>query len=220
MTEDELREHVCRLAEVPLSGRQPPFAEVAIPLHPDTPVDYEDVRQSAFEAVLGAADFIFHPSLGVPHIDVLRYPPTASREFWCYATNGMSDFPQDLPDGTKFRSELVCCSRSQADDWPELLRVLGTFPFRSATFLHTYHTVPFPNGVGDPRFTYIMTVPPFLTPDLAKVQFLGEPLLVMAVMRITGGERDRAVVESSRRVVDSLPDLLDTWLIDGRVGTR
>ncbi len=100
--------------------------------------------------------------------------------------------------------------------WPELLRVLGTFPFRCSTFLHTFHTVPFPAGVGDPRFEYVMTVPPFLTPDLAGVQFLGKPLLVMSLIRITAAERERAVVGSSRTVVNGLPDVLDTWLIDGR----
>jgi hypothetical protein len=217
VTEGELLEHICRMAEVPVPKGQPPFVEVAIPLHPDAPVDYQDARSEAFEAVSGPADFIYHPPLGAPHIDVHRYPPVNSRRFWCYATNGMSDFAQDLPDGTGFRSELVCYSGSESARWPELLRTLGTFPFRCSTFLHAYHTVPFPEGVGDARFTYVMTVPPFLTPDLAGVQFLGAPLLVMSVVRITGPERERAVAESSKTVVDSLPDNLDTWLIDGRV---
>ncbi len=216
MTEDELREHASRMAERPLSGAQPPFADVAIPLHPDSPVDYGDVRSRLFEAILGAADMLFHTPLGVPHIDVERYPPDDKREFWCYATNGMSDFPQLLPDRTTFRSEIVCCARSEAPAWPELLRVLGTFPFRCSTFLHLYHTVPFPEGVADSRFPYVMTIPPFLASDLARARFLGEPLLVMSVIRITEEECNRAVARSSRTLVNELPDELDTWLIDGR----
>lgn len=217
MTEDELREHASKMAELPMSGVQPPFADVAIPLHPDSPIDYGEVRSQMFEAVLGPSDMLFHSPVGVPHIDVERYPPKDYREFWCYVTNGMSDFPQILPDGSTFRSEISCCARSESAIWPELLRVLGTFPFRASTFLHLYHTIPFPKGVGDQRFTYVMTIPPFLLSDLAKCCFLGEPLLVMSLIRITEAERNLAVKQSSSILVDMLPDLLDTWLIDGRL---
>jgi hypothetical protein len=216
VTEDELRQHACQMAGLRPAGVQPPFAEVAVPLHPDSPVDYEDTRSEIFGAVLGPADTLFHAPLGVPHIDVERHPPNHTRPFWCYTTNGMSDFPQSLPDGTTFRSEIMCCSGSEAAIWPELLRVLGTFPFRCSTFLHPYHTVPFPDGVGEPRFTYVMTTPPFLVSNLAKARFLGEPLLVMSTIRITEAERQLAVEESSRTLVERLPDELDTWLIDGR----
>lgn len=219
MTEDELRDHLWSLVPGAVRGPQPPFADVAFPLHPDSPVDYEHERATACERVLGACDYVFHPSVGAPHIDVYRYPPAADRPFWCYVTNGMSDFPQVLPDGSLFRSEITCASSKGGRTPAQLLNVLGTMPFRSATFLHLYHTVPFPDGVGDPRFTYTMTVPPFLVGALARLKFLGERLLVMSLIRITEGERQRAVEESSQVVVDSLPDVLDTWLIDGRGGS-
>lgn len=93
---------------------------------------------------------------------------------------------------------------------------MATFPFRARTFLHCYHTVPWPGGVGSPRFTYIMTIPPFTTPELSRISFLGQELLVMSLIRITDEERQKAVEEGSRVLVDSLPDILDTWLIDGR----
>ena len=218
MTEDELRDHITSMVPEHARGPQPPFAHVAFPLHPDSPVDYERERATACERFLGSCDYVFHPSVGAPHIDVYRYPPAADRPFWCYITNGMSDFPQVLPDGSSFRSELMCASGKEGRTPAELLQILGTMPFRSATFLHLYHTVPFPDGVGDPRFTYVMTVPPFLVSDLARIEFLGERLLVMSLIRITKGERLRAVEESSQVVVDSLPDVLDTWLIDGRGG--
>lgn len=146
-----------------------------------------------------------------------RFPPTTDRPFWSYATNGMSDFPQVLPDGTTFRSELTCFAKTEDPVWADLLHCLGTFPFRTATFLHTHHTVPFPDGIGDPRFTYALTIPPFLAPGLAQARFLGDSLLVMSVIRITAEERQSAVSTSSRQLVDSLPDTLDSWLIDGRL---
>lgn len=216
MTEEELRQHICRLAESPGKGAQPPFADVAIPLHPDTPVDYEEVRTAIFEASLGPSDFLYHAPIGAPHIDVLRFPPGEGRPFWSYASNGMSDFPQLLPDGTSFRSEVTCFARAEAPVWAELLRTLATFPFRCGTFLHAYHSVPFPLGVVDPQFTYALTIPPFLASDLADARFLGEPLVVMSLICITSEERNRTMAQSSRTLVDDLPDMLDTWLIDGR----
>ena len=73
--------------------------------------------------------------------------------FWCYVTNGMSDFPQLHADGSSFRSEMMCVSREEWGLAPELIRVLGIMPFQDDTYLHLYHTVPFPQGVGDLRFT-------------------------------------------------------------------
>lgn len=218
MTEPDLHQHICGMAGMPAKGSQPPFAEVAFPLHPDTPIDYEAVRAAAVEKILGPCDYVLHPAVGAPHVDVYRYPPSVNRPFWCYVTNGMSDFPQVLPDQSLFRSELICATRSEARTAADLLTVLGTMPFRDATFLHLYHTVPFPDGIGDPRFTYVMTIPPFLVEDLVKVAFLGQPLVVMSIIRITAEERQRAAATSSRQVVNSLPDDLETWLLDGRGG--
>lgn len=215
MTEDELLRHICAMAHAESHGGQPPFADVAVPLHPDSPIDYEAVREKAFTEVLGEPDFVYHSFVGAPHVDIYRYPHTEERSFWCYATNGMSDFPQVLPDGTSFRSEITCCCRSPSPAWAELLRVLGTFPFRARTFLHVYHTVPFPDGIGERRFTYVMTIPPFLSPKLHGLSFLGHPLLSMGVIRITEDDRDLAIQNSSQYLVDRLPDELDTWLIDG-----
>ncbi len=111
------------------------------------------------------------------------------------------------------------CASSREGKLPgDLLHVLGTMPFQDDTFLHYFHTVPFPEGIGDPRFTYAMTVPPFLCSELAKLDFLGNPLVMMMVIRITAEEQKRAVRTSSEQVVENLPDVLDTWLIDGRGG--
>ncbi|HEX6045405.1 MAG TPA: suppressor of fused domain protein [Pyrinomonadaceae bacterium] len=216
MTEEELRQHILSATDRPGRGEQPPFAEFAFPLHPSRPIDYELVRAQMYERILGPCDGVFHPPTGAPHIDVCRYPPTSARPFWCYVTNGMSDFRQILPDDSWYRSEIMCASASQWDSAAELLQVLGRMPFEADTYLREYHTVPFPQGIEDPKFTYIMTIPPFLVKEFDGLSFLDEPLEVMSVIRITSDEREFAVEHSSRELVDNLPDELDTWLIDGR----
>lgn len=217
MTEEELRQHILSATDRRGRGEQPPFADVAFPLHPSKPIDYELVRAEMYERILGRCDGVFHPPTGAPHIDVYRYPPTSDRPFWSYVTNGMSDFGQILPDNSLFRSEIMCASASQWDKAAELLQVLGRMPFEDDTYLREYHTVPFPQGVGDPKFTYIMTIPPFLVKELDDLSFLDEPLEVMSVIRLTPDEREFAVEYSSRELVDNLPDELSTWLIDGRL---
>lgn len=217
MTEEELRRHILSATDRRGRGEQPPFAESAFPLHPSKPIQYELVRAEMYERILGYCDGVFHPPIGAPHIDVYRYPPSSDRPFWSYITNGMSDFRQILPDDSSFRSEVMCASASQWDNAAELLQVLGRMPFEDDTFLREYHTVPFPQGVGDPKFTYIMTIPPFLVKELDDLSFLEEPLEVMSVIRITTDEREFAVEHSSRELVDNLPDELGTWLIDGRL---
>jgi len=111
----------------------------------------------------------------------------------------------------------MCASASQWDLAADLLQVLGRMPFEDDTYLREYHTVPFPQGVGDLKFTYIMTIPPFLVKELDDLSFLDEPLEMMSVIRITTEEREFAVEYSSRELIDNLPDELGTWLIDGRV---
>lgn len=114
----------------------------------------------------------------------------------------------------------MCASSSEWRVAAELAEILGSMPFRDDTFLHLYHTVPFPQGIGDPRFTYIMTIPPFLMEKMADMLFLDEPLVMLAVIRITAEERRVAFERSSQFVVATLPNELDTWLLDGRMWSR
>lgn len=111
MTECELLDHICQTSGTPARGFQPPYSPAGIPLHPDQPLDYEQERNRCVEAVLGKCDFVYHPALGCPHVDIYRYPTTSDRPFCVYLTNGMSDFPLMLPDGTARRVELVACTK-------------------------------------------------------------------------------------------------------------
>jgi hypothetical protein len=184
MTEEDLRQHILAATDRRGRGEQPPFADTAFPLHPYQPIDYELVRSEMYERILGRCKGVFHPPMGAPHIDVYHYQPTSDRPFWTYVTNGMSDFRQIPPYESSFRSEIMCASASKWDQGAELLQVLGRMPFENDTYLREYHTVPFPQGVGDPKFTYIMTIPPFIK-ELGDLSFLDEPLEVMSVIRIT-----------------------------------
>ncbi|MFN0199106.1 MAG: suppressor of fused domain protein [Planctomycetaceae bacterium] len=207
---------ICRMAETPRQKPQPPFTMAPILCHPTAPVDYEAVRSEMFKDILGPVDLIFHPSKGAPHVDVERHPPSKDRPYVSFITNGMSDFPQVLPNGSMFRAELFCAAHEFSQDWPDLLNIMGVFPFKEDTFLHNYNTVPFPDGIGDPKFTYAATVPPYLEPRLANLEFLGARLYIFMVIRITDAERGFAVETSTVSLVNELPDVLDTWLIDGR----
>ena len=60
-----------------------------------------------------------------------------------------------------------------------------------------------------------MTTPPFLVDEFKSLSFLDEPLVMMFVIRITAEEREIAVEQSSQYLIETLPDELDTWLIDG-----
>ena len=218
MTEDELFRHICSMATDDAKGRQPPFADVAIPLHPDSPVDYEVVRDAAYSAALGASDFVYHPSVGAPHIDVYRYPKSDEREFVCYVTNGMSDFPLQLPDGTYFRAELLAAVSEPSTSIAELLRVLAQMPFVAKTFLHQYHTVPLPKGVLEEPFTFALIIPPFLAAELQDIPLTStESVTTLQVVGITHEERDIALEHGPAHLVETvLPDELSTWLFDRR----
>ena len=65
-----------------------------------------------------------------------------------------------------------------------------------------------------------MTTPPFLVDELAHLTLLDQPLIMMSVIRITAKEREIAVERSSQYLVDTLPNEVDTWLIDGRLDVK
>jgi hypothetical protein len=217
MTEEELFQHICKLADSPAKGLQPPYAPVAIPLHPNQPFDYEAAREEVCSRALGASDFIHHPSVGAPHVDVFRYPPSGDRTYWCYITNGTSDFPIQLPDGTYFRIELLAATRAISEVAPAVLHTLGKMPFEFSTFLHYYHTIPFPQGLPAEPYTFAFLIPPFLAENLRAFPLgSGQTVTLLQVIPITAKERDYAVKHGSRALVEQLPDLLSTWLFDGR----
>ena len=216
MTEVELRRHIFEMVGQEVDRVQPPFADVAIPLHPDSPIDYEAVRSEQYEAHLGKSDYIYHPSVGAPHIDVERFPPNADRPFWVYLTNGMSDFPQILPDGELFRSELMLCSTNENVWFAELLKLLGEFPFDRGTFLYYNHTIPLPSPRPDSVRAFGAIIPPFLFERFAEVMLGKDAVAILSVISVAEDEVAFAKDNSTRELIESLPDQMETWLIVGR----
>lgn len=217
LSEENLFNKIVEMSEKDPKGIQPPFAEHGFPIHPQDPVDYESVRSEFYESILGCSDMVFHPSLGTPHIDIYRYPPTKERTFWCYVTNGMSDFPQLLPNEEPYRCELLFCTREDNREVPEYLRVLGEYPFDERTFLSANHTIPIPNHIIGSSHPFVMLIPPFLLEKAHSFDLNNNVVFTISGICITEEERNLAVRNSSEELINGLPDELDTWLLDGRI---
>ena len=217
MTEAELFDAIVRLSGREPRGIQPPFADFGLPIHPDQPLDYEKERSDFYESILGPLDMMHHPPLGAPHIDVSRHPPTGSRRFWCYVTNGMSDFPQVLPDGRAYRCEIIVCTRVERPNAPQQLQSFGEFPFDRRTFLAASHTIPFTPGTLPDSHPFALITPCFLLPDAHSFQLNGNTVFTISAIAITQSERSYAMASSSSALLDSLPDRFETWLLDGRI---
>ena len=216
MTEEELFNDIVRLSEKSPKGPQPPYAPVCWPIHPDSPVDYEGVRCEFYESVLGESDMVYHAAVGAPHIDVFRHPPTKSYPFWCYVTNGMSDFPQVLPNNELLRTELMACVSKPTEGLPDYLHIIGQFPFEYETFLGANHTIALAPGLAGEPFTHAILVDPFLVPEARAFQLDGKTVFTICMAAISESERAFAIEHSSGALLDSLPDQLETWLLDGR----
>jgi hypothetical protein len=159
---------------------------------------------------------MYQPDVGAPHIDVYRYPPNENRQFWVYLSNGMSDFPQNLPGGKTFRSELMVGEKVEHDSLPQIVRLLAEFPFDEATFIYYYHTIPLPTILYDKVLEHGTITPPFLVPDLDVIRKGKDEVKIFAINSISENEREMAIKSGSQKLLDDLPDELETWLIDGR----
>lgn len=228
MTERELLDHICQTGGKPAKGYQPPYFDAGVPLHPDQPVDYEQERDQFAQSVLGESDFIYHPALGCPHVDIFRYPATPERPFCVYLTNGMSDFPLILPDGTSRRIELVACTKhvdtrdlNAPDSITQIVRYISLFPFMVQTFLDYFQTIELPVVPGVVRPRYVALIPPFLLPRLGTISLMGQEVRVISILPLS--DQDFQQLSQGTRVVDfveSLPDSLETWLFDSSLDAR
>jgi hypothetical protein len=132
----------------------------------------------------------------------------------------MSDFPQILPDGRPHRCELMACTRIERPNVPEFIRALGEYPFDENTFLSANHTVPIPPWVVDGGLPVGVLIPPYIVPDAAHFDLNGEVVFTVMITAITREELERAVECGTESVVDSLEDVLSTWLLDGRTSNQ
>jgi hypothetical protein len=228
MTERDLFNHVCQLSGLPAKGYQPPYCDAGVPVHPTEPVDYGQERERFAEGVLGESDFIYHPRLGCPHVDILRYPATSERPFCVYLTNGMSDFPLMLPEGGSRRVELVACTKdvdtqdiNSPDSITQVLRYISVFPFLQLTSIDYFHTIELPIPPQSTRPRYVVLIPPFLLPDLGTIDLMGQQVRVISILPLS--DQDFHQLQrggSAASFIQALPDSLETWLFDASLQVR
>jgi len=169
VNEGELRQRLMELA----GGRgseeaslHPPFVEAVFDVHPE---GYEEARATAVAAILGDPDRIFRPALGVPHIDIYRYPPTADRSFWCYLTNGMSDLPQIDADGSGRRTEILACTRQESLLAVDLVHRQAVRPFQLRRAVRT-EAFALDAEMAVAGFSHLLVGPSPLIPELMRLE--------------------------------------------------
>lgn len=163
MTEDQLRQRVLKLARESPEDGGTPWVEVVVEQHPD---GYSEGRSAVYDRVLGDVDKVFRPALGVPWVEVRRYPPVDRRPFWCYLSDGMSDFPQVAGDGSGVRTELLVCARRESSLAVNLVHTLAAEPFRTRSACRE-SSAELPAGLCYRGFAHVLLMAPPLVPDLA-----------------------------------------------------
>ena len=156
-------------------------------------------REDVYDKFFGDCETVLHEMIPfVPHVDVYRFSPNASRDFYTYVTGGMSDLPMASPPeaGPGFRrTELVFYAAEANDEYGELLRWLAHFPHDNKTWLHWGHTLPNGNPP-EPFFNSgsldtLVFMPSVVQPDseLAKhLVWKGEPINLLWCVPITAAE--------------------------------
>jgi len=175
-----------------------------------------EIRERHYDEFFGESDTVLHEVLPlVPHIDVYRYPPTSTRNFYTYVTGGMSDLPMHSPEETGRdcrRVELVFYSESENKLYAEWLRTLAHFPHDNHTWLHWGHTMP--NGTpptplfGEGPLNTMIFMGSILRPDNTLGELLSidsDPVNLVWVVPITQAECELKLEKG----VSAIYDLFD-----------
>jgi len=134
---------------------------------------------------------------GVGDFAILEFAPRGTRTTWRYATNGMSGYAQNYPDGlVKVRTELYGSTKEKAAWVDDLLAAIATYPLDFTTYLTEGDTI----NVGQPidrrgsRFTGILLARPGLSdPEtVGLVAGIPENVLVHQVVGILPSEAEFA----------------------------
>jgi hypothetical protein len=96
------------------------------------------------------------PIAGIP-LAVMEFA-SGKKPAWYYATNGMSEIPQDSEDG-EIRTELFLSAQSRANWAVELLDSLARYPSQDSTYFSAFDTIPVEQHKSFP-FQGLMLVPP------------------------------------------------------------
>ena len=103
-----------------------------------------DSRERLYSEVFGPIATVFHETeQRGAHIDVYKFDPREGRDFFTYATGGMSTLDQPGLEGDDMaRTELVFYSTSHSPLYPELLRNFAHYPFETGAAIAGWDTVP------------------------------------------------------------------------------
>ncbi|MGB6220406.1 suppressor of fused domain protein [Haloferula sp.] len=222
MTEAELLSHIEDGTGVPAKRGHPTYYDAGGPIHPTVPVDYDEERLTAVGSVLGEPDFTYHPALGLPHIDLHRYPATVDRPFTCYVTSGMSDFPTILRDGSSIRVELVACTARGDYDHDinspgsisMVMRYASLYPFLQQTGINYYHVIELPQEYHPYWGKRVLLIPPFLLNDLAFLPLKGQKVHLLGMIRISDNDFSVLTARGPEALFESWRETLETWLFD------
>ncbi len=109
--------------------------------------DFAELREQVYQELFGTAAKISHEVFPlIPHIDVCIYPPGhAGRAFYTLVSSGMSDLPMELEEGVDRayrRREIILYCETPEEEYVDMVRFFGRFPFRYSTWLGAGHTIP------------------------------------------------------------------------------
>ncbi len=158
------------------------------------------------------------PDLGGQALGVLEFSPNRRLTSWRYATNGMSELPQEC-DGRKRRTELYAISRAKAPWLIPLLDAMARHPFQEPTYLSECDTLPLVPGMPGvpPQFGGILLAPPD-PPDPATLGAFtcgdGATVLVHQVVLITPSEMEFAIASGGETLWKRLVKLDQPLLAD------
>jgi len=222
MNEQELEARLLELAggrDNAGSSPQPPFVEAVLEVHPE---GYEEARAAAAAAILGEPQRIFRPALGVPHIDIYVYRPTADRRFWCYLTNGMSDLPQVAADGSSRRAEILACTRDESLLAVDLVHRQAVRPFQLRRAVEA-EAIALESSVAVAGFRHLLIAPSPLVPALMRLEVAVSEVdvLQIEVQAITAlSEEDFELVraEGVEPICSQVGADPLFWLLDERFG--
>lgn len=161
--------------------------------------DFIKAREETYSRYFGGEPEASHELLPlVPHIDVYTYEPNDERPFYTLVTSGMSDLPQNAPEGMPVRRvELVLYVEEPKQEYIDLLRWLAHLVHDQQTWFSPGSTMtngnpPRPIFDGSELTCYFFSMPP-LEPEIhcpEELQFDGEPLYILWVVPLSTAERE------------------------------
>lgn len=146
---------------------------------------------------------------GVGDFAILEFAPSGTRTTWRYATNGMSSYAHNYPDGlVHVRTELYCSTKEEATWVDALLAAIATYPLDFTTYLAEGDTI----NIGQPidrhhsRFTGIFLARPGLSDPEAVGLVTAMPanVLVHQVVGILPSEAEFAEQQGGKALWERL----------------